>query len=316
MKTKIGIRILVVLGAAVAAAACAGEKPQVRIASSAGEPGYAAAYPERFDAENRAFDAIAVDARAGMAELQGFPAQIASSDWTVVRGAYERADAAGRGGAYAEGVRDDEAVRRFFDEERDDVGRRVTNGVNAHLQKELTGVEVDVSGPVAYGLKDGVQKRMERRLEAANEGRQYLDRHAYAVGKKDLEAVERQVDAIARVSRLVHVAYVESRLRVAGMRGEARDVQRTLDAEIESEGARCADPALAKDDRAACEERLAGLRTARARLDVVAGGYARDEEKVQAEQDALAKEYEAAFGALLDAVDEKIENAPPPVPAK
>ena len=63
MKTKHGF-FLVVLGAAVAAAACAPKAPQAQIASSAGEPGYAAAYPERFDAENRELDAIPADARA------------------------------------------------------------------------------------------------------------------------------------------------------------------------------------------------------------------------------------------------------------
>jgi hypothetical protein len=316
MKTKNESSKLVVLCAVVLAAGCAPKAPQVEIASSAGEAGYAAAYPERFDAENKAFDAISVDARAGMAELQSYPGQISSSDWTVVRSAYERADAAGRSEAYAEGAQKDAAVRQFFDEERDDIGRRVTGAVQSHIAKEATGVEVDVAGPIAYALKDGVAKRMEKRLEASNEAQQYLDRNEAAIGKKDADVVETQVNHLSRTCYLVNIAYTQQRLRITRMRGEAGDVKDTLGDELEAEGTRCQDPALAKGDKQECEQRLAELQKARARLDEVVNAYNRTEENLQAAHDALVKEYKDAFEKLLDAVDEKIKAAPAPAPAK
>ena len=319
MKTQnknLNLLVLCAAALAISAVACAPKAPQVEIASSAGEAGYAAAYPERFDAENKAFDAVVTDARAGMAALPAYPDQIGASDWNVVRGAYERADEAGRGEAYAEGVEKDDAVREFFDAERDDIGRRVTGAVQTHLSKEMTGVEVDVAGPVAYALKDSVQKRMEKRLEATNEAQQYLDRNAQAIGKKDADTLEAQVNALSRTCYLVNVAYTDQRLRVTRMRGEARDVKDTLDDEIKAEGTRCQDPALSKGDKQACDGRLAELQAARARLDEVVNGYSRKDEEMQATHDALVKEYKDAFGKLLDAVDEKIKTAPPPVPTK
>jgi len=305
------MKLVVLAIVSAVACACGAPKPEVQIASSAGEAGYAAAYPARFSAADKDVDAIAAEARTGMGELAGYPAQIADSDWKVVRGAYQRADAAGRGRAYAEGAAEDRAVRKFFDEERDDIGRRITNSVNAAVTKEVSGVEVDVSGTVAFSLKDGVTKRLEKRLEASNEAQLFVERQGAAVGKKDADKLVEQIDDLSRTSYLVFIAYPQQRLLVTRMRAEAKDVTDTLDAEIESEGARCADPALAKDDKKACEQRVADLMSSRAALDQAVGAYARTEEGMLAEQDKLMKEYDEAFGALLDAVDQKIEETPP-----
>jgi hypothetical protein len=306
------IHMIVLLVVAAAACACGAPKPEVQIASSAGEPGYAAAYPARFSGADKGLDAIATDARARMAELAGFPAQLTASDWKTVRGAYERADTAGRGRAYAEGQEEDQAVRRFFDEERDDIGRRITGAVNSTVTKEANGLEIDVSGSVAFALKDGVTKRLEKRLDATNEAKLFAERQGKAVGKKDVDKLAEQIDGISRTSYLVHVAYAEQRVLLARMRAEAKDVADTLDAEIESETARCQDPALEKDDKKACEERLAGLTQSRTALDQATQSYARTDEGMLAEQDKLTKEYQDAFEALLDAVDQKIEETPPP----
>jgi len=302
--------VLVVISAL--ACACGAPKPEVQIASSAGEVGYAAAYPDRFAAADKGLDATAAEARASMGELAGFPAQITDSDWNVVRGVYERADAAGRGRAYAEGLAEDRAVRRFFDEERDDLGRRISGSVNSTVAKEVSGVEIDVSGTVAFALKDGVTKRLEKRLEATNEAQLYLERQGEAVGKKDVDTLAEQIDKVSSVCSMVHVAYAEQRVRLTRMRAEAEDVADTLDAEIQSEGMRCQDPALDKGGKKGCEQRVAELMSARASLDQATGAYARTEDGMLAEQDKLMKEYEEAFGALLDAVDQKIEETPPP----
>jgi Tfp pilus assembly protein PilW len=302
--------------AAAGAYACGAPKPEVEIASSAGEAGYAAAYPERFAEADKGLDATAAEARTGMAELAGFPAQISDSDWNVVRGAYERADTAGRGRAYAEGIAEDRAVRAFFDDERDDLGRRITGAVNSTVAKEVSDVEIDVSGTVAFALKDGVSKRLEKRLDGTNEAQLYLERQGKAVGKKDVDMLTEQINKISRVCFSVYVTYAEQRVRLARMRAEAKDVADTLDAEIESEGARCNDPALEKDDKKACEQRVADLMTSRASLDQVTGAYTRTEDGMLAEQDKLMKEYKEALGALLDAVETKIKETPPPPPAK
>jgi hypothetical protein len=311
MNTKNSVSLVLFLAAAAVACACGAPKPEVEIASSAGEAGYAAAYPERLAAADKGLDAIAADARAGMGELAGYPGQLSASDWTVVRGAYERADAAGRGRSYAAGAESDRAVRAFFDEERDDIGRRISGSVTTAVSKEASGVTVDVSGTVAFALKDGVTKRLDKRFAASNEARLFLEQRGAAIGKKDAEALEGQVDRLSRISYLVNVGYAEQRVLVARMRAEAKDVAETLDAEIEAEGPRCNDPALAKDDKKACEQRIAELMAARAALDPAVAACQRTDEGMLAAQDALKKEYAQALGALLDAIDQKIKETPP-----
>lgn len=311
MKTTRRIQLVVLAVIVVLACACGAPKPEVQIASSSGEPGYAAAYPTRFSSADEDLDAIATEARDGMAAFSGFAGQISSSDWTVVRGAYERADAAGRSRAYADGVAEDRAVRRFFDEERDDIGRRVTSSVNAAVAKEVSGVEVDVGGSIAFSLKDGVSKGLEKRLEGANEAQLWVERQGKAVGKKDADKLAEQIDAISRASHRVFVAYAQQRVLVARMRAEAEDVAETLDAEIEAESARCKDTSLEKDEKKACEQRVADLMTSRASLDQAVGAYTRTEDGMLAEEEELRREYETALVALFDAVDRKIEEAPP-----
>jgi len=311
MNTPNRISLFVLVAGFVLVAACGAPKPEVEIASSSGEAGYAQAYPDRFAAADKGLDATAAEARAGVGELTGFPAQLTSSDWNVVRGAYERADTAGRGRAYAEGQEEDQAVRAFFDEERDDIGRRITGAVNSTVTKEANGLEIDVGGSVAFALKDGVTKRLEKRLDGANEAQLYVERQGKAVGKKDADKLAEQINKISRTSNLVNVAYAEQRVLLTRMWAEAKDVADTLDVEIESEGARCTDPALDKDDKKECEQRVADLMTSRAALDQVTGAYARTEDGMIAEQDKLMKEYKKAFGALLDAVDQKIKETPP-----
>ena len=311
MKTTRRIQLVALAVLVVLVCACGAPKPEVEIASSSGEPGYAAAYPERFAEADKGLDATAAEARTGMGELAGYPAKLSDSDWTVVRGAYERADAAGRSRAYADGVAEDRAVRRFFDEERDDIGRRVTSSVNAAVTKEVSGVEVDVSGSVAFSLKDGVSKGLEKRLEGTNEAQRWVEQQGKAVGKKDADKLVEQIDAISRASHLVSVAYAQQRVLVTRMRAEAEDVAETLDAEIEAESARCKDSSLEKDEKKACEQRVADLMTSRASLDQAVGAYKRTEDGMLAEQDKLMEEYEDAFSALLDAVDQKIKETPP-----
>lgn len=293
-----------VLAAALAAttAACAGQKPEPAIASSAPEAGYARGYPAALTASATSFSKDQGEVHADVQAFAGYPGELKEPRWDYVREIYKAADGAGRSYAYVEQNRRVEGAAAFFADEKDEITKKVAGSAQYVVKKQ--GCEgADVTGAVAQSLKDSVDKQLEKDLRKANEGQLLVDRYRAQLGKENAAALEKQADAISRASFLAHVALVETKLRVQRMVDEAEEVRKTYDETLRQERAFQADRKTTDAEKKASEERIAEVNKSRAELDAsIAQGKGLLPE-IDDKLRAVQKEHDEAMAALLAKVD-------------
>jgi hypothetical protein len=314
MKTKHVFHAIVWAALAVGIGACGQPKPEPVVASSAGLSGYALAYPSKVNILVSGYNARLAEVGTIEGSFAALPGQLVNPPWPKVKAVVEKADEAGRGRAYAEGAADDAAARAFFDEEKEEITKRVANGTQAAAKKQVADTnqtcEVDVYGAVSYSLKEGVSKQLEQRLRGHNEAQLLIDRDEDALGKKNVDPLRDAADGVSRASYLVRVGLVEDKVGLNRLLAEASDVKDTLDDGIAAEKELAAQEGISKSDKQACAERLAALEKSRADLDGAVAEGQKLPQGMQAQIDKAQKDYEQALEALLDAIDAKAEETP------
>jgi hypothetical protein len=239
----------------VAQAGCSTPKPEPEVASSAGQAGYAASYPETLQSIQKDFGAGDDEAKTIDGEMGGYPDELKNPNWGHVKAVVERADEAGRSSAYVERTRETEGAQSFFDAKKEEIGKKVAG--SAQYVAKQKGCDVDVQGTVLKALEDAVAKQLEERMREKNEAHRIIEQNRVTLGK-DAEALEKQADKISRASYLVNIEMVEAKVRLNAMLLEAEQVQKTLDDAIASERA-FQGSAKTDAEKKASGERLAAM---------------------------------------------------------
>src|SRR3954471_15055863 len=170
------------------------QQPAPAFASSANETSYAERYPAALLALRTEFASDEAKAREIFGGFQNYPGALSNPDGEQVLGVVTRADAAGKSGAYAQQAQENQSVSRFFSEEKDSLNQKVGGAAQyAAKQKECT---VDVASPAIGALDKGVDKALETRLLDHTEAHRYIEDHQDALGKPNLEKLEKQADDI------------------------------------------------------------------------------------------------------------------------
>jgi hypothetical protein len=315
MKTQHLLHAIVWAVLAVGFGACSQPKPEPVVASSAGLSGYALAYPAKVNALVAGYNARLAEAGTVEGSFAALPGQLVNPPWPKVKAVIKKADEAGRGRAYADGASEDAAARTFFDEEKEEITKRVANGTQAAAKKQVADTnqtcEVDVYGAVSYSLKEGVSKQLEKRMRSHNEAQVLIDRDEDAFGKKNADPLRDSADGVSRASYLVRVGLVEDKVDLNRLLAEASDVKDTLDDGIEAEKELAAKEGASKTEKQASAERLAVLGKSRADLDGAVAEGKKLPPDMPAQIDKAQKDHAQALDALLDAIDAKAEEAPP-----
>jgi hypothetical protein len=298
MTLRLSWPLLVGALALPALAACSSSnKPEPAVASAAGQSNYALRYPAAVDALRNEYSTKRQDARTLGGNFARYPDELAGARPDEVWPVLERADEAGRSASYVQERRSLEQVKTFFNEERDDIGRRV-GGSAQYVAQQKGCANADVGGAATAALKDAVDKRIEKRMRDHNEAHASLERLRPGLGKERADKLEKQADEVAEASYLVHVGLVDVKNRLNAYLADADEVRKTLDAGLTAEGQFQAKPGLADADRKASNDRVTALNQSKGQLDgVVAQGRelaARMEDDIKAAQ----KEYADAFAAL------------------
>ncbi len=294
---------------AYAAVGCGNPKPAPEVASSAHAAGYAVAYPAELKLIAERYSTESEEARNLSSAFSTYPNALADPDWTQVLAIYERADETGRGHAYAAAVDDSDRVRVFFEEEKEDINRRLTGTVKSAMEKSECTCEIEAYGKLSYALKDSVNRQLDKRVFASSEAHLLIERYAAPLGKKNTEVLEKQALEIAQTSHTVAIHLPTLWLEMDRRVSEERKVLRTLENAIEAEEAFVAHSETDKKAKKTAEERLTELKAAR---DAVKPATEAARELLKKQGDdikALKDEYEAAFDALCGIVDEKISAA-------
>ncbi len=279
-------------------------RPAPAFASAANETSYAERYPATLLAMRTEFATDEAKAREIFGGFQNYPGALTAPDGQQVLGVVTRADAAGKSGAYAEQAEENQSVSRFFSDEKDPLNQKVGGAAQyAAKQKDCT---VDVASPAIGALDHGVDKALEDRLRGHDEAHRYIEDHQDALGKPNLEKLQKQADDISLASYLVHVRVKELKLELSRMVDEASDVKKTLGRSDTEARAVVADPAASKAAKATAQTRATAAEGATASVD----SEVDQAKRAVADMDARSTQLEKDYGAALDALEKALGNLP------
>jgi hypothetical protein len=280
------------------------QRPAPAFASSANETSYAERYPSTLLALRTEFATDEAKARDIFGGFPNYPGALTNPDGQQVLGVVTRADAAGKSGAYAEQAQENQSVSRFFTEEKDPLNQKVGGAAQyAAKQKDCT---VDVASPAIGALDHGVDKALEERLRGHDEAHRYIEDHQDALGKPNLEKLQKQADDISLASYLVHVRVKELKLELSRLVDEASDVKKTLGRSDTEARAVAADANASKAAKATAQTRATAAEGATANID----SEVDQAKRAVADMDARSTQLEKDYNAALDALEKALGNLP------
>lgn len=281
---------------ALALAACSAPKPEPEIASAAPQSRYAERYPTELQSATSAFGEGQVTAKKTIDAMPAYPAELKDVKQDQALAIVERADEAGRSYAYVERIREVDGAYRFFTEEKDEITKKVAGA--AQFVAKQKGCEVDVSGPAAHALKESVDKQLEKRLRERNEAHALVDRYRESLGKENAAALEKQADAIAYTSYLVHIELVEQKVRISRLLTEIETVKKTTDDAIAAERAFQGEGSRTPAEKKASEERITALNKSKGLLEASVTQAKSTAETMEERLTTIQKQYTDAIAAL------------------
>jgi hypothetical protein len=297
----------------LATAACAKQQPAL-YASPADQAAYAERYPAALNGARTRYGEDEKNVAAASAEFTKYPDELKKPDWTVVSAVIEDADQAGKSGDLAAGMAEADAVRTFYAGERDKLRQKV-GGSAEHAAKEKK-CEVELYGPIGGALDRAMEQQLEERLRARNAAHRRIEDNVDAIGKPNVEKLEKQADQVALTSYVVHVRMPTLKRDLDAALADASGVKQTLEREIEEANAVAADANAPKGKKQVAEKRKEAATSALASLDQEVTHAKALSDELEKRNDAAKKSYETALDALQDALEAKAKAEPAPSDAK
>lgn len=278
---------------------CSEPTPEPEIASAAPLAGYARRYPDEVDATLHAFGEGEVEAKELYGRFRSYPTEYDDEkmDFAVAAELLQHAGEVGRARAYYERLDEVHGVRTFYDEEKEEIRRKVA-GAAQHTAQQA-GCSAEVGGAAAVTLDKMIDEKLDERLQEANDARRLLERHETTLGDENVAALGKQIDEVARASYLVHIGIVERKVRLRRLVEEAPRVQQTADELIEQEHRFQSQPGRSDADKQAAGERIEAMKTAKARMQQAVRGAERSLEKLDQRIEQAQQGYREALDALL-----------------
>lgn len=295
-----------------ATAGCGGSQEVVpETVSSASSVRYAEEWPDRLKTIRGRYTDGAKQARADIERIPGFPDALEEPDWTVVAGAYDRADRDGRSRAVAELILSARRIEEFVESR----GKGVASRLGAHVNAALKRLECDcdtTAGTVSVrAVEDAVDHELEERYRELSEAHQVLEKHSEALDRQDRETLEEQVDTITATSFFVFVDAPMLRDDLGRLMEEVERIDETLDRAITVARAEAEAEGSSRRDKAAATERLERLEAARGPIEGLADETRVVQKTIDDDIVELRSGYESAIKQAVDAVADRA-SAPPP----
>lgn len=277
------------------------------LASSSGQTNYAVHYSDELAASTKAV----ADAQAREKALSaGFAARVdelKKPDWDRVQSIIDDSDEAGRSADFADAHADTDAVRGFWERDKDTITGKVVGNVQ-HTTKEA-GCTVDVAGPTSYALNDAITKQLQKRLRAKNEAFVTIDRYRASLGPQNVGALEKLADDISQASYDVNASMTLERARLDRLAADKGDVKKTIDRFVKDETAYQAEPGRTDAEKKASADRVAAATKTRGEVDAAAAQARSTLEHMDAAISAAKKDYDDALKALRAKVAERKKAA-------
>jgi hypothetical protein len=297
---KSAFMVVALVGLPFAAGCARSNELQPRVVSSTSQAAYVEDYPAVFEAATKRASDDDVAVRALITAMPGYARDFKAIDAERAQALVSAADESGRSEGFVERARELGDVQAFLDEERDPLTRRVT-GATAHALKEKS-VDADVSGPVAYALKDGLDRGIDKRRRDRNEAHALLEKWRFSLPPQTVATLDKPTDAIAVASYTVYVALPQARERLQKLRDEQSAVASTIDRQLEEERAHQADKGRSEAEKRAAADRIAALSRGKATLERVAPDAKRIATDLEQHIPEQRKAYEDALKSLRDQI--------------
>lgn len=297
-------------------AACSSSGKGPVLASSGDQTPYALHYADELSSTSKAF----ADAQAQEKTLSaGFGAhveELKKPDWDKVLAVVDESDKAGRSADYADAHGEADAVKAFWDAEKDTINGKVIGNAQ-HTVKEA-GCSAEVAGPVAFSLNDAITKQSQKRLRSHNEATVVIERYKVTLGPQNVAALEKLGDEVAQASYDVHVVMVLQRDKLKGLVADKDAAKKTLDRFIKEETAYQAETGRTEAEKKASTDRVTAANKSKAEVDAAATQAEKLTKQMESATDTAKKEYEEALKGLRAKIAEKKKGgatgAPPPPP--
>jgi hypothetical protein len=272
---------------------------------SGAQSAFAEDYPARLKNVRTRFEAEETRTRASFDGIRGLPSRLTRTDAGAALAAVREADAAGRSEFYA-----DEAMRRedmevLLTDGRGSLRRRVAASV-AYTAKEKECSKEDAAAlgnSAGWAAERALNRQLEQRLHHYSEASRYIEAHAEQLGQGNIEALEKQTDAIARASFVSYVRLELYRRELEQLLAEQASVDATLERGEREGNEELAEAGTSNARKASIKERVARSQAARAELapESEAARLALDgmRDKIR----ALQKDYDLLIATLLDELE-------------
>jgi hypothetical protein len=296
------MRISILIGCAVLALACSKQEPAL-YASSANEASYAERYPAMLAAQRNGHFEAEKQVYALSGEFSKYPDELKEPSWVHVQIVVQKADEAGKGADYAAGMGETQAVRTFYTEERDTLRQKV-GGSAEHAAKEKS-CDVELYGPIGGALDRSMDQGLEERLHERSAAHRAIEDYEDAIGKPNVEKLEKQADTIALASYLVHVRLPQTKREIDARLADASGVKSTLERTQEESKAVLDDARASKNAKDRAQKRAEAARTAQASLDSEVEQAKKLGDELEQRAKAMQDQYEKAYGALIEELEKR-----------
>jgi hypothetical protein len=296
----------VVVAATLALPACTQPQKGAEVAPSTAQPAWAANYADDLQGASKDLTDDRTQAHAIDAQLGARAGDVKSpTDTNALLAIVKRADEAGRSAAYVQGAEEDRVVRGFWDDSRGPIVGRAAGAAKTVVADAKCEKSPDPSGQVAYAVKDGVDRALEKRLREHNDAQVLVERYKVALGNGNASAVQKLADDVALASYLSNVALQNDRNRVAALLQSRQAADDTLQRAIADERAFQGDKGRTDAERKASDDRIAQYQKSQQAIGgaVVSADVALKNVDDQIKQ--ARSEHDAALRALEDAIRQK-----------
>ena len=209
---------------------------------------------------------------------------------------------------YADAHGDADAVKSFWEAEKDTITSKVVGNAQ-HTVKEA-GCGADVAGPVAFSLNDAINKQQQKRLRGKNEAFVMIERYRVTLGPQNVAALEKLGDDVAQSSYDVHVLMVTQRERLRRLVSDKDSAKKTIDRFVKEETAFQTEAGRTDPEKKASADRVTAANKSKGEIDAAASQAEQLSKQMDASTDAAVKDYEAALSALRTKIAEKKKGAP------
>jgi hypothetical protein len=290
---------------AIGAAGCARQQGP-KVASSATQSSYAIAYPEELDTASTRMTAMQGVAQTTTHDFAAFPSKVKTTDAEYLERLYTLANAEGRSESYTEGFSNAQTVDSFFTREKGPLAGRIA-AANEQTVEKSGCTKPDLYGATSYSLERGVTQSLEDDLKERSDAQKSITQNKRKLGERDAATLSTQVQQISMASHAVFVALPLQRSRTERLLSQASDVESTLEArskelqQLDTKGMNYEEKKWLSDETKAVNE-------ARAKLAQSKATAKKALDDAQARDEALQKDYDKAFDALISAARAKAKS--------